>query len=140
MEKDKMIKVQNLIHAPIEKVWELWTLPEHIKNWNIPFANWHTPYVENDLKVGGKFKFTMASKDGKEGFDFEGVYTKVEELALIEYRLSDNRIASVCFENLDSETKLTETFEPEATISEEMQEQFCQSVVENFKKYVENFE
>lgn len=140
MEKDNMIIVQNSINAPIEKVWELWTLSEHIKNWNIPFANWHTPYAENDLKVGGKFKFTMASKDGKEGFDFEGVYTKVEKLALIEYRLSDNRIANVRFENLGSETKLTETFEPEATISEEMQKQFCQSVVENFKKYVENFE
>jgi uncharacterized protein YndB with AHSA1/START domain len=139
MEKDKMIKVQNSIHAPIEKVWELWTLPEHIVNWNIPFADWHTPYAENDLKVGGKFKFTMASKDGKEGFDFEGVYTKVEKFSLIEYQLSDNRIASVRFENLGSETKLTETFEPEATISEEMQEQFCQSVVLKFKEYVENF-
>jgi len=134
-----MIKVQNSIHAPIKKVWELWTLPEHIVNWNIPFADWHTPYAENDLKVGGKFKFTMASKDGKEGFDFEGVYTKVENFSLIEYKLSDNRIASVRFENLGSETKLTETFEPEATISEEMQEQFCQSVVLKFKEYVENF-
>jgi uncharacterized protein YndB with AHSA1/START domain len=139
MESRKMIKVQNSIHAPIKKVWELWTLPEHIVNWNIPFADWHTPYAENDLKVGGKFKFTMASKDGKEGFDFEGVYTKVEKFSLIEYQLSDNRIASVRFENLGSETKLTETFEPEATISEEMQEQFCQSVVLKFKEYVENF-
>ncbi len=135
-----MIKVQNLINAPIEKVWELWTLPEHIKNWNIPFANWHTPFAENDLKVNGKFKFTMASKDGKEGFDFEGIYTKVEKFSLIEYQLLDNRIANVRFENLGSETKLTETFEPEATISEEMQEQFCQSVVLKFKEYVENFE
>ncbi|WP_337968560.1 SRPBCC domain-containing protein [uncultured Flavobacterium sp.] len=140
MENHKMIKVQNLINAPIEKVWELWTLPEHIKNWNIPFANWHTPFAENDLKVNGKFKFTMASKDGKEGFDFEGIYTKVEKFSLIEYQLLDNRIANVRFENLGSETKLTETFEPEATISEEMQEQFCQSVVLKFKEYVENFE
>jgi len=140
MESHKMIKVQNLINTPIEKVWELWTLPEHIKNWNIPFADWHTPFAENDLKAGGKFKFTMASKDGKEGFDFEGVYTKVETFSLIEYQLSDNRIARVRFENLGSETKLTETFEPEATISADMQEQFCQSVVLKFKEYVENFE
>jgi uncharacterized protein YndB with AHSA1/START domain len=134
-----MIKVQNTIEAPIEKVWELWTLPEHIMYWNIPFADWHTPYVENDLKVGGKFKFTMASKDGREGFDFEGVYTKIEDFSLIEYRLLDNRKASVRFENLDTKTKLTEAFEPEATLSEEMQEQFCQAVIQNFKKYVENF-
>lgn len=134
-----MIKVQNIIEAPIEKVWELWTLPEHIMNWNIPFANWHTPHAENDLKTGGKFKFTMAAKDGSEGFDFEGVYTKIEKLSLIEYKLLDNRVANVHFENLDSKTKLTETFEPEANLSEEMQEQFCQAVIQNFKKYVENF-
>ena len=59
-----MIKVQNTINAPIEKVWELWTLPEHIKNWNNASADWHTPYVENHLEVVSKFKFTMALKDG----------------------------------------------------------------------------
>jgi len=134
-----MIKVQNIIKAPIEKVCELWTLPEHIMNWNIPFADWHTPYAENDLKVGGKFKFTMASKDGSEGFDFEGVYTRIEKCSLIEYRLLDNRIASVRFENLNTETKLTETFEPEANLSEDMQEQFCRAVIWKFKEYVENF-
>lgn len=134
-----MIKVQNIIKAPIEKVWELWTLPEHIMNWNIPFADWHTPYAENDLKVGGKFKFTMASKDGSEGFDFEGVYARIEKCSLIEYRLLDNRIASVRFENLNTETKLTETFEPEANLSEDMQEQFCRAVIWKFKEYVENF-
>ncbi|MEZ0130760.1 SRPBCC domain-containing protein [Flavobacterium sp. LBUM151] len=54
-----MIKVQNTINAPIEKVWKLWTLPEHIKNWNNASADWHTPYVENDLKAGGKFKLLL---------------------------------------------------------------------------------
>ena len=29
-----MVQVQKIINASIEKVWELWTLPEHIKNWN----------------------------------------------------------------------------------------------------------
>ncbi|WP_228515208.1 SRPBCC domain-containing protein [Flavobacterium sp. MR2016-29] len=136
---DKMITVQNTINATIEKVWDVWILPEHIMIWNIPFADWHTPYAENDLKVGGKFKFTMASKDGSEGFDFEGVYTKIEKFSLIEYRLLDNRTASVRFENLDTKTKLTETFEPESKNSEQMQEQFCKGVILNFKNYVENF-
>lgn len=134
-----MIKVQNTINASIDKVWDLWTSPEHIMNWNIPFENWHTPNAENDLKVGGKFKFTMAAKDESDGFDFEGTYTKIERFSLIEYDLTDNRIASVRFENNGSEVKLTETFEPEAKISEEMQEQFCRAVIQNFKSYVENF-
>lgn len=134
-----MITVQNTINAPIDRVWNLWTSPEHIMNWNIPFSDWHTPYVENDLKMGGKFKFTMAAKDGCDGFDFEGVYTKIEKFSLIEYQLTDNRTASVCFENNGSEIKLTETFDPDAKISEEMQEKFCSAVIQNFKSYAENF-
>ncbi len=134
-----MIAVKNTINASIDKVWDLWTLPEHIMNWNIPFSNWHTPFAENDLKVGGKFKFRMTAKDGSDGFDFEGTYTKIEKFSLIEYRLADNRTANVRFENNGTETKLTETFEPEPNISEEMQEQFCQAVIQNFKNYAENF-
>ena len=133
-----MIKVQNTINASIDKVWDLWTSPEHIKNWNVPFENWHTPHAENDLRVGGKFKFTMAIKDGSDGFDFEGTYTKIDKFSLIEYELTDNRTASVRFENMGAEVKLTETFEPETKISEEMQEQFCSAIIQKFKEYVEN--
>jgi uncharacterized protein YndB with AHSA1/START domain len=133
-----MIAVQNTIKASIEKVWDLWTSPEHIKNWNSPFPSWHTPYAENDLKVGGKFKFTMAAKDGSDGFDFEGIYTKIEKFLWIEYRLFDNRTANVRFEDNGTEITLTETFEPETKNSEEMQEQFCRAVIQNFKEYVEN--
>ena len=34
--------------------------------------------------------------------------------------------------------KITETFEPTLEISEKMQEQFCQAVIQNFKNYVGN--
>jgi len=134
-----MIKVQNTINAPIEKVWDLWTLPEHIMNWNNASPDWHTPYVENNLEEGSKFKFTMALKDGSDGFDFEGVYTKIEKCSLIEYKLFDNRKASVHFENVGNEVKLTEIFEPTTENSADMEEQFCTAIIQNFKKYVENF-
>lgn len=134
-----MIQVQNTINAPIEKVWDLWTLPEHIMNWNNASADWHTPYVENDLKVGGKFKFTMAIKDGSDGFDFEGVYTNVEKFSVIEYKLFDNRRANVRFENNGNEVKLTESFEPTTEEASDMEEQFCNAIIQNFKKYVEDF-
>lgn len=134
-----MIQVQNKINASIEKVWELWTLPEHIKNWNNASPDWHTPYVENDLKVGSKFKFTMALKDGSEEFDFEGIYTNIEKFSLIEYKLFDNRTATVHFENQDTEVKLTEIFEPTTENSAEMEKQFCTAIIQNFKEYVENF-
>jgi uncharacterized protein YndB with AHSA1/START domain len=133
-----MITVQNTINAPIDIVWELWTLPEHIKKWNNASADWHTPYVENDLKSGSKFKFTMALKDGSGGFDFEGIYTNIEKFSLIAYTLLDGRKASVSFEKEGNKVNLTESFEPTAENSAKMEEQFCTAIVQNFKQYAEN--
>lgn len=132
-----MITVQTVIHAPLEKVWQFWILPEHIVKWNSPSADWHTPVAENDLKVGGKFKYTMKAKDGSEEFDFEGVYANVKFLSLIEYKLFDNRIGSIHFEENDGNVKITEIFEPEKQNSESMQKQWCEAVIANFKAYVE---
>lgn len=134
-----MVSVQTIIHAPIEKVWSLWTLPEHIMNWNNASLDWHTPYVENNLETGSKFKFTMALKDGSDSFDFEGIYTKIDIFSLIEYKLLDNRTANVRFEIEGEKVKLTETFEPTTIESAGMEEQFCSAIIQNFKNYVENF-
>ncbi|MTH16207.1 SRPBCC domain-containing protein [Flavobacterium sp. LC2016-01] len=133
-----MITVQNTIEASIEKVWEFWTLPEHIQNWNTAIDNWYTQYAENDLKAGGKFKYKMAQKEGAASFDFEGIYTKIESHLLIEYKLTDNRIGSVHFEKIDNKVKIIEVFEPTKEDSESMQKQWCQTVIDNFKAYVEN--
>jgi len=133
-----MITVQNTIDASIDKVWNFWILPEHIQNWNYPFDEWHTPHAENDLQVKGKFKYKMAAKDKRESFDFEGEYTKVEKFKLIEYKLLDDRTGSVLFENYGDKVKITEVFEPTKNDSESMQKNWCQAVIDNFKKYVEN--
>ena len=133
-----MITVQNTIHASIEKVWELWTGPEHVMKWNNASEDWHTPFAENDLKVGGKFKYTMASKDGTMRFDFEGIYTNVVSPSLIEYKLADDRKVKITFESQKNGVVLTEKFDPETENSEALQQQGWQAILDNFKKHVEN--
>nr|WP_199000783.1 SRPBCC domain-containing protein [Flavobacterium sp. ASV13] len=133
-----MITVQNTINASVDRVWEIWTIPEHIQNWNYAYDNWHTPYAENDLKVSGKFKYTMATKDKSMQFDFEGLYTKVEKYSIIEYKLTDGRTGSVHFENNGDQVKITEVFEPETGNPESMQKEWCQNVIDHFKAYVES--
>lgn len=132
-----MITVQTTVNAQIDKVWECWTVPEHIQKWNNPTDDWHTQYIENDLKLGGKFKYTMATKDKSISFDYEGIYTNVEHLSLITYKLYDNRIGSIQFEDQDNQVTITEIFEPNKENPESEQKQFCQGVIDNFKKYVE---
>ena len=133
-----MITVQNTINASIEKVWELWTAPEHVMKWNNASEDWHTPFAENDLKVGGKFKYTMASTDGTMRFDFEGIYTNVVSPSLIEYKLADDRKVKITFESQKNGVVLTEKFDPETENSEALQQQGWQAILDNFKKYVEN--
>jgi uncharacterized protein YndB with AHSA1/START domain len=133
-----MITVQSTINASIEKVWELWTVPEHVMKWNNASDDWHTPFAENDLKVGGKFKYTMASKDGTMRFDFEGIYTNVVNTSLIEYEMADGRKVKIVFEKDAEGIKVIESFDPETENPEALQQQGWQAILDNFKKYVEN--
>ncbi|MBA3705188.1 MAG: SRPBCC domain-containing protein, partial [Bacteroidetes bacterium] len=81
------ITVETTVNAPIEKVWKLWTSPEHIIKWNNASDDWHTPTAENDLRVGGKFVFRMEAKDRSNGFDFWGVYDQIKPNELIMYTM-----------------------------------------------------
>ncbi|MBF4518531.1 SRPBCC family protein [Flavobacterium sp. ANB] len=133
-----MITVKNTINASIDKVWEFWTLPEHIKNWSFASTEWHTPYAENDLREGGKFKSTMAAKDGSMSFDFGGEYTLVEKNKAIEYVLDDGRKVEITFKETPNGVEVIESFDPETQNSEEMQRGGWHAILDNFKSYVEN--
>src|SRR5258707_792050 len=91
------ITVETIVKAPIEKVWKLWTDPAHITKWCNASDDWHAPYAENDLQLGKKFKTTMAAKDGSTSFDFEGVYTTIQEYSVIAYTIMDGRKVKIVF-------------------------------------------
>ena len=131
------ITVETTIKSTIENVWKLWTTLEDIRQWNNPSEEWHTLKVENDLNDGGKFLFRMESKDGADGFDFSGTYDKVILNKLIEYTLDDGRKTINEFIQNENSVTITETFEPEAKTPLDVQKEFCQGVLDNFKKYVE---
>lgn len=135
-EKTK-ITVSASINAPVKKVWELWTTPEDIKQWNSASEDWHTPKSENDLRVGGKFSSRMEAKDGSFGFDFGGVYDVVDTHKRIAYTLGDDRKVDVLFTSEGAVTKVDETFEAESVHSPEMQRAGWQAILDNFKKYAE---
>ena len=135
--KGKTITVETTIKVPVETVWERSTEPRHITNWYFASDDWHAPFAENDLKVNGKFKTRMAAKEGSAGFDFEGIYTKVQKFKTIGYVLGDGRRVSISFSDYGAETKVVETFDPENENPYEMQRSAWQSNLDNFTKYVE---
>ena len=134
----KSITVETTVKASVEKVWEVWTMPEHIVKWNNASADWHTTRAQNDLRAGGKFLSRMEAKDGSFAFDFEGTYDEVKTNELISYSIGDGRKAKIIFIAEDNETKVVETFEAENQNSIEMQRSGWQAILDNFKKYTES--
>jgi uncharacterized protein YndB with AHSA1/START domain len=134
---ENAITVEATINAPVEKVWSYWTEPSHITQWCQASDDWHAPFAENNVQVNGKFKTTMAAKDGSFSFDFGGVYTSVEPNKLIEYTMGDGRKVKVTFAGEGNATKVIETFEPESQNSLEMQQGGWQAILNNFKKHTE---
>ena len=131
------ITVESTVKAPVEKVWEFWNAPKHITQWNHASDDWHSPWAENDLRVGGKLSARMEAKDGSFGFEFWGIYDTVKPNELIEYTLGDGRKVVVNFTKKGNETKVVESFEAEGTNPVEMQRGGWQAILDNFTKYVE---
>ena len=131
------ITVSATVVAPIEKVWDCWTMPEHITGWNFADPSWQCPKAENDLRAGGKYIARMQAKDGSFGFDFEAIYDNIIINEKIAYTMTDGRQAAVSFNNLGDKTGVTVTFDAETQNPTEMQRDGWQSILNNFKKYVE---
>jgi len=138
MNQPASLTVKTLVNAPIEKVWMFWTVPNHITRWTFASSDWHAPFAENDLRVGGKFKTTMAAKDGSVSFDFEGIYSEVEQHNKIAYALADGRQVEISFEDADGKTLVTEVFDLEDQNPLDLQETGWQAILDNFKKYAEH--
>lgn len=130
------ITVETVIKAPITKVWDAYTTPEDIKQWNAASDDWHTTKATVDLREGGTFSSRMEAKDGSFGFDFAGTYTKIVPHKLIEYTFGD-RSGAVEFVTSVNGITVRSTFDAEKEYSEEMQRQGWQAILSNFAKHVE---
>lgn len=131
------ITVEAIVNAPVQKVWEAWTAPEHITQWCAASDDWHAPHAENDVRVNGKFKTVMAAKDGSVSFDFEGTYSKVEPQKIIAYRIVDGRQVEVHFTRQGDATRVVETFEAEDINPIDVQRGGWQAILDSFKAHVE---
>ncbi len=131
------ITVQGTVKAPVAKVWELWTTPDHITRWNSASDDWHTPRAENDLRVGGTFLSRMEAKDGSFGFDFAGVYDEVETNKRIAYTMSDGRNVEIDFTDKGGETGIVTVFDAEDENPIDMQRDGWQAILDSFTRYAE---
>lgn len=129
------ISVETTINAPMDKVWKAYVTPEDIVQWNAASADWHTTRASVDLRVGGRFSSWMEAKDGSQGFDFGGTYTKVIPLERLEYTFGD-REAVVEFIRTGERSTVRVSFDPENEFPEEMQRAGWLAILDNFAAHV----
>ncbi len=130
------ITVETIVAAPIDRVWQAYTNPDDIRQWNAASDDWHTTAATVDLREGGHFASRMEAKDGSAGFDFAGTYTKIVPHERLEYDFGD-RTAQVAFTQLPQGVQVRVTFDAETTFSPEQQRQGWQAILDNFARHVQ---
>ncbi|WP_374360052.1 SRPBCC family protein [Pseudoduganella danionis] len=129
------ITVETTIAAPLETIWQCWTTPQDIVQWNSASPDWHTTRAEVDLRVGGTFSSRMEAKDGSHGFDFAGTYTRIEAQQLIECQFGDRSLLVEFLPGADGVT-VRETFDAETVYPVEQQRAGWQAILDNFARHV----
>ena len=104
---DREISISRLLNAPVELVWEVWTKPEHIKNWWGP--NWFTNTITKmEVEPGGEWQLVMHGPDGTD-YKNKSVFKEVIKYKKIEFdHVSGPKFtATITFEKQDNKTLLT---------------------------------
>jgi uncharacterized protein YndB with AHSA1/START domain len=73
---DLEIVTKREFDAPLDLVFDVFTKPEHVRNWFAPFTCEVTECVI-DLRVGGSYHVVFVTEDGTE-CSFRGTYLEVE--------------------------------------------------------------
>lgn len=131
------ISITAIVLADKQKVWDYYTVPEHITQWNFADPSWHCPSASNDLAIGGQYTARMEAKDGSFGFDFEATYTEIKDGEQFTYEFGE-REANVKFTDQNGKTEVRITFDPETENAIELQKSGWQAILDNFKKYTES--
>ncbi len=133
-----MITVETTVHAPLDLVWRSWVTPADVTQWNFASDDWCCPQASSQVQVGGRFHYRMEAKEGSMGFGFEGEFILIEEGKRIDYKMDDGRQVSILFEEVEGGIQVTESFDEENINPVELQQQGWQSILNNFKRYVES--
>ncbi len=76
--------IERSFDAPAELIWQMWTDPEHFKQWYGP-QGFTVPVAEMELRVGGRRLICMASPDGSMKMWTTGEYTEILPIERLSY-------------------------------------------------------
>ena len=74
--EDRVLRMERVIAATPERLFELWTDPEELVKWWGP-EGFTTPDYDMDVRPGGRWRTTMHSSEGKDHI-VSGIYRIIE--------------------------------------------------------------
>ena len=142
--KDKIIVIKRNVKAPVEKAWEAWTVPLHMKEWFSP-ESLTTMEVKADVCVGGEHMVRMRrffDTGLKEYFVNTGVYKAVYPMRLLVFTWqweNDPVVSEVSVElhrisDRQTEVVLTHVFPDEKAVG--MHSKGWESTLNKLQKYL----
>ena len=137
--KGNTITITRILNAPRERVWQMWTVPEHAQKWWGP-KDFTCPIAKIDARQGGKILLAMHGPAGSEWdkdmfsggeflevvpmeklvmtdnfMDSEGNKISPEEMGMPAGDWADEMVVTVTFEDAEEgKTKMTITHEGHA--------------------------
>lgn len=78
---ERSLTISRLLNAPVTLVWEVFTKPEHIKNWWGPSGFTNTIFTM-DVRPGGEWDFIMHGPDGTD-YKNKSIYKEIIPLKSI---------------------------------------------------------
>jgi uncharacterized protein YndB with AHSA1/START domain len=79
---DCEIVMNRIFHAPRQLVWEAMTTPAQLKRWLFGPPGWSMTFCDNELRMGGAYRWVWCGPDGQE-MVMRGVYREVVHLERI---------------------------------------------------------
>ena len=103
---DRELRISRLLDAPVELVWEVWTNPEHIKNWWGPDGFTNT-ITKMEIKPGGEWNLIMHGPDGTD-YKNKSVFKEIikHKKFVYEHISGPKFLATVTFESRGNQTFL----------------------------------
>jgi uncharacterized protein YndB with AHSA1/START domain len=102
----RTLVITRTLNAPRELVFDVWTDPKHLVRWWGP-NDFTLPHCEQDLRVGGAYRFCMRAPDGSDHW-VRGEYHDIDRPERIVFSWKREEAGAIWCDNM-----VTVTFEAE---------------------------
>ncbi len=114
--QERTLVITRMFDAPRELVFKMWSDPKHLIQWMGP-RDYPAMKVDNDFRVGGKWRIGLRSADGSEDLWQSGVYREIDSPRKLAFTFAwegmkggtppNETFVTLEFEDMDGKTRMT---------------------------------